>query len=177
MPPDVKIRGADFTPNGEGIRFGLAAIKNVGRNAIDSILAARAKLAEEAKRGFTSLWEFCELVDLRLLNKRVIESLIKAGALDSFGPRAQLMAAVDKAMERAQKSQRDLAAGQSGLFGGLGAIFDEAPVNGTGGLHGEIRCPTCRTGMRICACSRRRRCWASSSPGIRWTNMRTRSKT
>ena len=60
-------------------------------------------------------------MDLRLLNKRVIESLIKAGALDCFGPRAQLMAAVDKAMERAQKSQRDLLAGQHGLFAGLAA--------------------------------------------------------
>jgi DNA polymerase-3 subunit alpha len=130
-PPNVQVSDADFTPDGNVIRFGLTAIKNVGRNAIDSILAARAKLAEEQKRGFETLWEFCELVDLRLLNKRVIESLIKAGALDSFGPRAQLMAAVDKAMDRAQKSQRDIAAGQSGLFGGLGAIFDDAPVNGS----------------------------------------------
>ena len=130
-PPNVQVSDADFTPDGDVIRFGLTAIKNVGRNAIDSILAARAKLAEEQKRGFASLWEFCELVDLRLLNKRVIESLIKAGALDSFGSRARLMAAVDKAMERAQKSQRDMAAGQSGLFGGLGAIFDDAPVEGT----------------------------------------------
>jgi DNA polymerase-3 subunit alpha len=129
-PPNVQVSDADFTPDANVIRFGLTAIKNVGRNAIDSILAARAKLAEEQKRGFASLWEFCEQVDLRLLNKRVIESLIKAGALDSFGPRAQLMAAVDKAMERAQKSQRDIAAGQSGLFGGLGAIFDDVPVNG-----------------------------------------------
>src|ERR1700760_3279852 len=132
-PPNVQVSDADFTPDGKVIRFGLTAIKNVGRNAIDSILAARAKLAEERPGGFTSLWEFCEQVDLRLLNKRVIESLIKAGALDSFGPRARLMAAVDKAMERAQKSQRDLAAGQSGLFGGLGAIFDDTPVNGAHG--------------------------------------------
>src|ERR1700759_5613874 len=132
-PPNVQVSDADFTPDGNVIRFGLTAIKNVGRNAIDSILTARRKLAEEQKRGFASLWEFCEVVDLRLLNKRVIESLIKAGALDSFGPRAQLMAAVDKAMERAQKSQRDIAAGQSGLFGGLGAIFDDAPVNGAHG--------------------------------------------
>jgi DNA polymerase-3 subunit alpha len=132
-PPNVQVSDADFTPDGKVIRFGLTAIKNVGRNAIDSILAARAKLAEDQKRGFASLWEFCELVDLRLLNKRVIESLIKAGALDSFGSRARLMAAVDKAMERAQKSQRDVASGQSGLFGGLGAIFDDAPVNGTHG--------------------------------------------
>ncbi len=133
-PPNVQISDADFTPDGKVIRFGLTAIKNVGRNAIDSILAARAKLAEEQKRGFESLWEFCELVDLRLLNKRVIESLIKAGALDTFGQRARLMAAVDKAMERAQKSQRDLAAGQHGLFGGLGAIFDDAPGNGANGM-------------------------------------------
>ena len=97
---------ADFTPHGDAIRFGLTAIKNVGRNAIDSILAARDELAAEGK-SFASFWEFCEKVDLRLLNKRVIESLIKAGALDSFGRRAQLLAAVDKTMERAQKSQRD----------------------------------------------------------------------
>jgi DNA polymerase-3 subunit alpha len=132
-PPNVQVSDADFTPDGKVIRFGLTAIKNVGRNAIDSILTARVKLAEEQKRGFASLWEFCESVDLRLLNKRVIESLIKAGALDSFGPRSRLMAAADKAMERAQKSQRDLAAGQSGLFGGLGAIFDDAFANGANG--------------------------------------------
>jgi DNA polymerase-3 subunit alpha len=84
----------------------------------------RAALAEEGK-SFASFQEFCEKIDLRLLNKRVIESLIKAGALDSFGRRAQLLAAVDKTMERAQKAQRDDAAGQSGLFG----IFD-VPANG-----------------------------------------------
>ncbi|MDQ1692754.1 MAG: polymerase subunit alpha, partial [Acidobacteriaceae bacterium] len=147
-PPNVQVSDADFTPDGKVIRFGLTAIKNVGRNAIDSILTARVKLAEEQKRGFASLWEFCESVDLRLLNKRVIESLIKAGALDSFGPRSRLMAAADKAMERAQKSQRDLAAGQSGLFGGLGAIFDDAfanSANGNGasanGAHGDDPLP------------------------------------
>ena len=70
---------------GEAIGFGLAAIKNVGHNAIESILAARAALQAEGKQGFASLWEFCEKVDLRLMNKRVLESLIKAGALDAFG--------------------------------------------------------------------------------------------
>ena len=60
------------------------------------------------------------------MNKRVIESLIKAGALDSLGTRGQLMAAVDKAMERAQKAQRDAEQGQSGLFG----LFDETPARG-----------------------------------------------
>jgi DNA polymerase III subunit alpha len=115
-PPDVRYSDADFTPHGDAIRFGLTAIKNVGRNAIDSILTARAALAAEGK-SFSGFQEFCEKVDLRLLNKRVLESLIKAGALDSFGRRAQLLAAVDKTMERAQKTQRDLEAGQGGLFG------------------------------------------------------------
>jgi DNA polymerase-3 subunit alpha len=121
-PPDVQLSGAQFTPHGEAIRFGLAAVKNVGGNAIESIMKARA----EAGGRFKSLWEFCEKVDLRLMNKRVIESLIKAGALDSLGTRGQLMAAVDKAMDRAQKAQRDLEQGQSGLFG----LFDETPARG-----------------------------------------------
>jgi DNA polymerase-3 subunit alpha len=122
-PPDVLFSDADFTPHGNAIRFGLTAIKNVGRNAIDSILAARAELAQEGKK-FASYWEFCEKIDLRLMNKRVLESLIKAGALDSFGRRSQLLASTDKAIERAQKSQRDSAAGQHGLFG----IFDDHPA-------------------------------------------------
>jgi DNA polymerase-3 subunit alpha len=122
-PPDVLFSDADFTPHGKAIRFGLTAIKNVGRNAIDSILAARAELAE-AHKSFASYWEFCEKIDLRLMNKRVLESLIKAGALDSFGRRSQLLAATDKAIERAQKAQRDHAAGQHGLFG----IFDDHPA-------------------------------------------------
>src|ERR1700721_3943723 len=99
------------------IRFGLAAIKNVGHNAIESIMTARAELQAEGKPGFATLWEFCERIDLRLMNKRVLESLCKAGALDTFGRRAQVFASIDKAMERAQKSQRDAAAGQHGLFG------------------------------------------------------------
>jgi DNA polymerase-3 subunit alpha len=126
VPPDVQVSAASFTPAGESIVFGLAAIKNVGHNAIDSILAARAALAEEGKQGFASLWEFCEKVDLRLMNKRVLESLCKAGALDAFGPRATVFAALDKAIERAQKSQKDAAAGQHGLFG---MFDDDAPAS------------------------------------------------
>jgi DNA polymerase III subunit alpha len=117
-PPDVQVSGSQFTPHGEAIWFGLAAVKNVGGNAIESIIKAR----EEVGR-FRSLWEFCEKVDLRVMNKRVIESLIKAGALDQLGKRGQLMAAVDKAMERAQKAQRDAAQGQAGLFG----LFNDGP--------------------------------------------------
>jgi DNA polymerase-3 subunit alpha len=118
-PPEINVSDANFTPHGQAIRFGLAAVKNVGANAIESIVAARKKLG----RNFRSIYEFCEEVDLRLLNKRVLESLIKSGAMDSLGRRAQLMQALDKAIERAQKSQRDAESGQHGLFG---VFSDEA---------------------------------------------------
>src|SRR5579859_2660193 len=120
-PPNINVSDAYFTPHDNAIRFGLAAVKNVGRNAIEAIAAARKELGR-----FNSIFEFCEKVDLRLLNKRVLESLIKAGAMDEFGNRAQLMAVLDKAIERAQKTQRDAELGQHGLFG----VFQEEQVNG-----------------------------------------------
>ena len=127
-PPDVQISGAQFTPQispeGEAIRFGLAAVKNVGGNAIESIMKARGEVGGR----FKSFWEFCEKVDLRVMNSRVIQSLIKAGALDSLGGRAALMKAVDKAMERATRAQKDAAQGQTGLFG----LFNEARAAGRG---------------------------------------------
>ena len=133
VPPDVQISLSSFTPSvitgsdgvaTEAIRFGLAAIKNVGYNAIESVLAARTEMGKP----FASLWEFCEKVDLRLMNKRVLESLIKAGAMDTFGPRAAVMAALDTAMEQAQKAQKDKESGQHGLFG----IFDSDVVETKG---------------------------------------------
>jgi DNA polymerase III subunit alpha len=135
VPPNVQVSDANFTPINGAIGFGLAAIKNVGHNAIESIIVARTALQATGKTGFSSLWEFCEKVDLRLLNKRVLESLIKAGAMDAFGGRAQLCGALDKAMERAQKSQRDEAAGQHGLFG----IFDsDIHSSGTNNREDEL---------------------------------------
>ncbi|HUK42439.1 MAG TPA: DNA polymerase III subunit alpha, partial [Candidatus Acidoferrales bacterium] len=122
-PPDINISDANFTPHARAIRFGLAAVKNVGGNGIESIVAARKRLG----RKFRSLFEFCEEVDLRLLNKRVLESLIKSGAMDCFGRRAQVMQALDKAIERAQKTQRDMESGQHGLFG---VFADEASEAG-----------------------------------------------
>ncbi len=119
-PPDVNVSDANFTPHGNAIRFGLAAVKNVGRNAIDAIAAARKELGR-----FSSIFEFCEKVDLRLLNRRVLESLIKAGAMDSLGRRAQLAAVLDRAMEQAQKAARDRDSGQHGLFG---VFNDDAPA-------------------------------------------------
>ena len=111
-PPDINVSDAYFTPHGEAIRFGLAAVKNVGHNAIESIVAARKK-----EGAFRSFYQFCEKVDLHLLNKRVVESLIKSGAMDPLGRRAQLMAVVDNAMDHAQKAQKDVELGQHGLFG------------------------------------------------------------
>ena len=112
LPPDVNSSDLAFTPAGESIRFGLTAIKNVGEAAIDSVSSARWKLGR-----FDSLFQFCENVDLRLLNKRVIESLIKAGALDTLGAgRAQMVAGLDRAMELGQRRQREDASGQHGLF-------------------------------------------------------------
>jgi DNA polymerase-3 subunit alpha len=121
-PPEINVSDANFTPHGQAIRFGLAAVKNVGHNAIESIVTAREALADEGAGPtsvgtFKSIYEFCEKVDLRLLNKRVLESLIKSGAMDSLGRRAQLMAVLDKAIEHAQKEQRDKESGQHGLFG------------------------------------------------------------
>ncbi|MHB1743387.1 MAG: DNA polymerase III subunit alpha, partial [Acidobacteriaceae bacterium] len=132
-PPDVRTSDADFTPHGEAIRFGLAGVKNVGQNAIVSILQVRRELVQEGKT-FSSFWDFCERIDLRVMNKRVLESLIKSGALDCFGPRAALMSAIDKAIERAQKAQRDTAAGQHGLFG----LFNDAPAGGWSRQQDEL---------------------------------------
>jgi len=118
LPPDVNSSDRTFTPSetasGLGIRFGLTAIKNVGEAAIESVIEARRRLGR-----FDNLFQFCENVDLRLMNKRVIESLIKAGAMDSFGAhRARMMAGLDRAMELGQARQRASVAGQTGLFGG-----------------------------------------------------------
>jgi DNA polymerase III subunit alpha len=123
LPPDVNSSDLNFTPVGDSIRFGLAAIKNVGENTVKGILAARETLGR-----FTSFFEFCEAVDTRLLNKRVLESLVRSGALDGLGAhRAQMMAAIDRAIERAQKLQRAKESGQHGLFGGGAAAAPSAP--------------------------------------------------
>jgi len=115
LPPDVNESYQDFTVVGEKIRFGLAAVKNVGLAAIQSILDGR-----EEKGNFISLADFCLKVDLRKVNKRVIESLIKCGAFDSLGfPRAQLLAGLEEAMEWAQGLERERANNQITMFGGL----------------------------------------------------------
>jgi DNA polymerase-3 subunit alpha len=138
LPPDVNSSGLAFTVRPEGVRFGLGAVKNVGESAIASLLQARATHGRIA-----SLFHLCEDVDLRLVNKRVLESLIKSGAMDSLVPaeaggpvasaklRARLMAALDGAVEYGNRHQRDRDKGQTQLFGGAddeGGARADAPL-------------------------------------------------
>ncbi|MGQ0641009.1 MAG: DNA polymerase III subunit alpha [Gemmatimonadaceae bacterium] len=115
LPPDVNESGYKFTVIADKrVRFGLGAIRNVGRAAIDSILAARSE------KPFTSLFDLCERVDLRLCNKRVFEALIHSGALDALGGhRAQYVAALDTALHEASLKQDERESGQGSLFGEL----------------------------------------------------------
>jgi DNA polymerase III subunit alpha len=111
LPPDVNVSDVFFTPSATGIRFGLAAIKNVGESAISSIVA---------EKPFKSLFDFCDRVDSRAVNKRVMESLIKAGAFDTVNlNRSLLYGNVDRAMDWGQRKQREREIGQGGLFGML----------------------------------------------------------
>ncbi len=113
--PCVNESEAEFTVAGEsGIRFGLAAVKNVGSAAVDAILRER-----HAGGRFSSLWDFCDRVDGRLLGKRGLESLIKGGAFDSLkARRSQLMAVVETALEAGQQARRRRDDGQLALFQG-----------------------------------------------------------
>jgi DNA polymerase-3 subunit alpha len=118
LPPDVNQSDRQFTVAGTGIRFGLAAVKNVGESAIESVIAIRGEGGP-----FASLSDFCRRVDLRKVNRRVIEGLIKCGAFDGAGARrSQLMEGLDAAMESAQAIQRDRAHGQTNLFGTLDPV-------------------------------------------------------
>ncbi|RKY74170.1 MAG: DNA polymerase III subunit alpha [Candidatus Latescibacterota bacterium] len=112
LPPDINESQAGFTVVPEGIRFGLGAIKNVGAGAIKTIVKAREKAGR-----FGDIFDFCERVDQRRVNKRAIESLIMAGATDSLqGHRAQLLAVLEQALEGAQTIQADRQRGQTSLF-------------------------------------------------------------
>ncbi|NLT67488.1 MAG: DNA polymerase III subunit alpha [Acidobacteria bacterium] len=115
LPPDINESALDFLSLDGKIRFGMLAIRNVGEAAIRSVLEYR-----DTHGRFRSLFHFCEEVDSRSLNKRVLESLVKSGALDSLGlKRSQCMAMIDMAIEYGQKVRRDRESGQKGLFGSL----------------------------------------------------------
>jgi DNA polymerase III subunit alpha len=113
LPPDVNESDLYFTPVGESIRFGLAAIKNVGENTAKAIRESKLSGGD-----FGSLYDFCERIEPRFLNKRVFESLIKCGAMDSLGPREAMAASVDDAITAIQRASRSRESGQHGLFGG-----------------------------------------------------------
>src|SRR5882672_7152157 len=119
LPPDVNESDLYFTPIGEAIRFGLAAIKNVGENTAKAIRDSRLATGE-----FKALYDFCERIEPRFLNKRVFESLIKSGAVDSLGPREAMAASVDDALASLQRASRLRESGQHGLFGGGGGATE-----------------------------------------------------
>jgi DNA polymerase-3 subunit alpha len=129
LPPDVNQSEWSFTPDvqpsGEvGIRFGLGAVKNVGQSAVEAIGRAREQLGR-----FRTIHQFAETVDLASVNRRMIESLIRAGAMDSMeGTRARKFAAVEGAMEAGQRAHRDRESGQTGLFGDLMAAEPHDPA-------------------------------------------------
>lgn len=118
LPPHINESTREFKVAGNSIRFGLEAVKGVGSSAIDAIIETRDET------DFSSFSDFCLRADSRRVNKKVIESLIKAGAMDSFGKRAQLMEGLPDIMEAAVRYQRQKNLGQESMFGSI----DEAPA-------------------------------------------------
>lgn len=120
LPPDINASRDNFTVDGEGIRFGLAAVKNVGEAALKMIVQIREK-----DGAFKSLEDFCSRVSSKYANRRALENLVKCGAFDSLGyNRAQNMAILDQAMELGSRKLKDMASGQMDLFG----EFTQEPV-------------------------------------------------
>uniref|UniRef100_A0A831XMD2 DNA polymerase III subunit alpha n=1 Tax=Geobacter metallireducens TaxID=28232 RepID=A0A831XMD2_GEOME len=130
LPPDINASHLSFRVLGNSIRFGLGAVKNVGEGAIEAIIEAR-------KEGdFKDLFDFCERVDQRKVNKRVVESLVKCGAFDSTGARrSQLMAVLEDAMAIGQKIQQERESAQVSLFGA------EEIVRTNGNGKGKVQLP------------------------------------
>jgi DNA polymerase-3 subunit alpha len=126
LPPDVNASEHGFVVSGKRIRFGLDAVKNVGHAAVHAILAARADGGE-----FSSLWDFCERVDVRAVNRRATECLVKCGALDSTGAtRKAMLEALPRAQANGQKAQEDAQRGQSSIFDLGGESSDTGPSIG-----------------------------------------------
>jgi DNA polymerase-3 subunit alpha len=126
LPPDINQSLVNFTVvGGKAIRFGLAAVKNVGEKAIKSIIEERKK-----NTNFTSLLDFCQRVDLRVVNKRVVEGLIKCGGFDSIGARrSQLLAVLDVSLKSSQEYQKSKRNGQTSIFD----LFEKSNSDKDGG--------------------------------------------
>jgi DNA polymerase-3 subunit alpha len=128
LPPDVNISDHSFVVDGTDIRFGLDAVKNVGYSAVEAIIRAREE------RPFESLWDFCERVDNRAVNKRAVECLVKCGAFDSLpGSRQGMLEKVPDAAAAGAKSQSDAMMGQESIFS-----LDGMDSGGSGGNHEPI---------------------------------------
>ena len=154
LPPDVHSSHLEFTVEGDAIRFGLLAVKNVGQGAIESIIAAR-----DEGGPFRSLTDFCTRIDLRLANRKVLEALAKVGALSPFGHPAQILLGLDDAVAAGQATQRDRISGQTSLFD-LGAADAD-----------RVRAPAARPRPRCpsgSACAGRRSCSGCTSRSTRW---------
>jgi DNA polymerase-3 subunit alpha len=124
LPPDVNESGVSFAATPKGIRFGLTAIKNVGAGAVEQIVKSR-----DEKGRFTDLFDFCARVDLRSVNKKTIECLIQAGAFDSLhSNRAQVFAAVERAVGYGQNAQAQSVRGQNSLFDAGGSKVQVKPM-------------------------------------------------
>ena len=111
LPPDINSSGVGFSIENGSIRFGLSAIKNVGEAAIEAIIKAR-----ELGGNFTFLSDFCRRVDPQKVNKKVLESLIKAGAMDNFGKRTAMLAGLEQVRQKGEIEQREKGRGQASLF-------------------------------------------------------------
>ncbi|MFW5840572.1 MAG: OB-fold nucleic acid binding domain-containing protein, partial [Planctomycetota bacterium] len=128
LPPDINTCGSAFAVDGEAVRFGLSAVKGVGAKAVDAIVEAR-----QEHGSFSDLYDFCENVDLRAVNKSTIEALIKCGAFDALGAsRAAMTEGLAQAIEVGQSAAREKKSGQMSFFGGGGLLgeteADKPPV-------------------------------------------------
>jgi DNA polymerase-3 subunit alpha len=126
LPPDVNVSDHGFVVSGKSIRFGLDAVKNVGHQAVEAIIGAR-----ERGGPFESIWDFCDRVDARAVNKRAIECLVKCGGLDSTGAsRRGMLEVLPQAQASGQKAQDDALRGQGSIFDLGGEAGAEDPVAG-----------------------------------------------
>ncbi len=158
LPPDVNESDHGFVVSGKSIRFGLDAVKNVGHQAVEAIIGAR-----ERGGSFESVWDFCDRVDARTVNKRAIECLIKCGGLDSTGAsRRGMLEVLPQAQASGQKAQDDALRGQGSIFdlGDGGSDASAAPQRSR-----RQRPPVSARGVRPAraALRSRRRRWARSS--------------
>ena len=168
LPPDVNESDHEFVVVGGNIRFGLDAVKGVGHVAVEAIKRARAERGR-----FESLWDFCERVDARTVNKRAIEALIKCGAFDSTrASRKGMLQVLERAQGAGQKTQEDALIGQGSIFDLGGAAEPSANGRARGPFAPSPQLSRCQARSGTSARSvRTRRCrrptqtaWSARTP-------------